>query len=207
MALISTIADNFDDGTRAAIWTDLVSGTGVTTESGGVLNCTPPSNDATPSFAGYGSVNTFDFTGCRFFARVPGTVAQSSASLSQILLIFTDASNFIQWTLTNTGLLAVTTIATVTATQATVTYNAATHLWWALRESGGTTFWETSPNGLTWTTQFSMANPITITASKAQLKIFCTASIASPGVGRFDNFNLKPVFPARMALMGIGAPQ
>lgn len=42
-------------------------------------------------------------------------------------------------------------------TVAALTYNATNHRWLRLRESGGTIFWETAPNGTTWSTVGSVA--------------------------------------------------
>lgn len=50
---------------------------------------------------------------------------------------------------------------TVNGTQTnlfTVTYNAVSMAWWRIRESGGTTFFDTAPDGVTWTNQFSTAD-------------------------------------------------
>ncbi len=40
-----------------------------------------------------------------------------------------------------------------------ITYSATDHRWWKIRESGGTVYFETSPDGLTWTTQRSISTP------------------------------------------------
>jgi hypothetical protein len=44
------------------------------------------------------------------------------------------------------------------------TYDANEYRWFRIRERGGTTFWESSSDGMNWTIRHSAANPITVTA-------------------------------------------
>ena len=43
------------------------------------------------------------------------------------------------------------------------TYNATSHAWWKMRESGGTTYFATSPDGTTWSEFWSIANGFDVT--------------------------------------------
>jgi hypothetical protein len=79
-----------------------------------------------------------------------------------------------------------------TALGTAVTYNATNHRWLRFREAAGTTYWETSPTGLTgsWTTLHSMATtsvPFAVTA--LQPSVFAGGS---GGTAIFDNLNLLP---------------
>jgi hypothetical protein len=69
-----------------------------------------------------------------------------------------------------------------------ITYSAVTHAWLRIREAGGLLYWETSANGLSWTTQFTHS----YTADLGRL--FATMyTIADPGdetqVAHVQNFN------------------
>jgi hypothetical protein len=74
---------------------------------------------------------------------------------------------------------------------ASVAFNATNHKFWRIRESGGNIFYDTAPDGVTWTNQRTLAvNPeVNINALQAQLLGYWTGS-GSPGVAIFDNFNL-----------------
>lgn len=74
---------------------------------------------------------------------------------------------------------------------ASVTYNSTTHRWLRLRELGGTTYWEYSADGDSWTTLYSLANPIALTAVYAGLQAGNYAGEASGSTSIFDNFSLK----------------
>jgi hypothetical protein len=45
-----------------------------------------------------------------------------------------------------------------------VPYNPVAHAWWRIRESGGTTFFDTSPDSVNWTNFWSVANGMVVTA-------------------------------------------
>src|SRR5690606_976501 len=73
----------------------------------------------------------------------------------------------------------------------TTTYDAAAHRWWQLREADGTVYWETSPDGTTWSTFYSEPAPIAVTALFGYLQ--AGGAGTSADVARFDNWNTPPV--------------
>ena len=75
---------------------------------------------------------------------------------------------------------------------AAVPYDAVAHRWWRIREHAGTVYWETSPDGLTWTTHVSLPDPIAVTALDVRLGIECTTACVSAPSASFDNYNLRP---------------
>lgn len=78
---------------------------------------------------------------------------------------------------------------------ATEAYNAAKHRWFRIRESGGTTYWEYSPNGRTWVTMTSAANPITVTALRFGVMLGTWQAEGTQAKCYFDNFNLPSFLP------------
>lgn len=66
---------------------------------------------------------------------------------------------------------------------ATAAYNATSHRWWRIREAGGTVYWETSPDGSTWSAFGSTAFAV---SNNEGVGLFGgTATV-------FDNFNNPP---------------
>lgn len=65
--------------------------------------------------------------------------------------------------------------------------------WQRLRESGGTTFWDTSPGNGIWTTQYSIANPFTLTPLAAFAVSGFYGTEPTPGAAQLDNWNLPPI--------------
>ncbi len=75
-----------------------------------------------------------------------------------------------------------------------VTYSATAHRWLRIREAGGTVYWETSPNGVTWTVQRSKTVGIDVTALYASLNSGYWGTEPSPGSAIFDNVNRPPSY-------------
>lgn len=103
------------------------------------------------------------------------------------------AGHTVDWLYQNSGTPTIygrdNTNGTVTTTA--VTYNATTHRWLRIRESGGTVYWDTSPNGNTWTNRRSKA--ISWPLDSCWLYIDGSVSTASPVTAIVDNYNNPPV--------------
>ncbi len=68
-------------------------------------------------------------------------------------------------------------------------YNPAVHKWFRIRESGGTTYFDTSANGTTWTNFASVANPFAVTEMVIGSEVGTWSSEGSTTSATFDNFN------------------
>jgi hypothetical protein len=88
-----------------------------------------------------------------------------------------------------------------------VTYDPVAHGWLRLRESAGTFYWETSPDGTSWTTRASVP---TTTLTTLTGGILWVGNDASHGQAIFDNFSVVevgtgvPAITAAAALGGFG---
>lgn len=78
---------------------------------------------------------------------------------------------------------------TQTQIGSSIALSTTTHKWLRIRESGGTTFWDTAPDGTTWTNRWSAANPITVTALQVAISSGGWQTEASGSQMRIDNFN------------------
>lgn len=68
--------------------------------------------------------------------------------------------------------------------------------WWRMRESGGTIYYDTSPNGVDWTNRYNKPIRVAVTALQALLQAGYGGTEPSPGTAIFDNFNLPPTVKA-----------
>jgi hypothetical protein len=75
---------------------------------------------------------------------------------------------------------------------ASVPYVPATHRWWRLREAAGSTYWETSPDGLAWTTHLQLADVLPMADVDVELGVWCDSPCSLPSTAEFDNYNLAP---------------
>jgi hypothetical protein len=188
---IGTLSDNFNDnsidGTK---WTSFHTGTSTIAETGGEAVATPGSSTATVGYAGYTSLNSYDLTGDAAYIKV-ATNVNAAAGAQSYFKLSKDSSNVVQWIYENGTLKPQKTVAGTTSDiTAGVTYNSTTHAWWRIRESSGTTFFDYSSDGSSWTNHTSLSNPFTITAVKVEFAAGTYQSVASPGAAHYDNFNM-----------------
>ncbi|MEV0556238.1 hypothetical protein AB0I27_22650 [Streptomyces sp. NPDC050597] len=88
-----------------------------------------------------------------------------------------------------------------------ITYNAVTHLWLRLREDGTNVYWDTSPDGSTWTNRRTLATPAWVTAAvdTCALDLFCYRDAGATDFAAYDNVNTLSdgaVWTASAALTG-----
>lgn len=189
MAKLDTLFDDFNDNSRNTTkWGNAYSSSATYSETSGKLLITLSSGGS--NYAGYTSTSNYDLTDSYAFVKVP-TMCNTATTAEAILSLHDSGNTNKLEIMQEQGTLYFRHIISGSATNlASVSYNGSTHLWWRIRESSGTTYWETSPNGNVWTTQYSESTPITITALQAELSGGTYAVVASPGTIEFDNFNI-----------------
>jgi outer membrane biosynthesis protein TonB len=104
-----------------------------------------------------------------------------------------DVNNWYRFAIENGSLLFQTTLAGV-KTSVTVPYSSQ-NSWWRLRHASSTNtiYWETSPDGLNWTVQRSIAAQFAITALSVELQAGTWEQETSPGTAIFANLGNAPV--------------
>ena len=80
-----------------------------------------------------------------------------------------DTSNSIGMQLAEDSLNGWYTIDGTESVVCSIAYNASTMAWLRIREASGVVYFETSPDGSTWTTRGSVADPVNVNALYAQL--------------------------------------
>lgn len=187
-----SISDDFNDNTiNTAIWSANV---GTVSETGGKASV----SSTAISTGTYGTAGAYTFAGSYVLAQVfPGpasggtrtytrlSVNQSSPSFATLYVVIDTTPNTIFWTYTE----SFTTQWTDTVSGG---YDSTAHAWVRLRESGGTIYFDTSPDGSTWTNQFSRTTPSAIAGINV-CSVALDANVATGSVtSTFDNFNNPP---------------
>jgi hypothetical protein len=175
MALMQTLTDNFStkDLTK---WSWL---TNATTSGGQATFVATGAFDAEIS-----STSAFDLTGSYFLVELPAV----SAGETYILLWFTDAgTNSIGFSIQG-NIAAIQRVSGAQTNLIAPPYNPVDHRWVKVSESGGTTTWSISSNGVDWVTLATAANPIAVTS----LKALVGSGGAGGGTAAADNVNLPP---------------
>jgi hypothetical protein len=151
----------------------------------------------TGTYSGVSSTTTYDLTGSSFVVelvqRHPST-GQSQTSFFMQTTTGKNADSFIGFFVIGTGMSFREQILTMTET--TATFSATDHRWLRIRSSAdatsgvGTVYWETSPDGATWTNRRS----ITVRFALTSLYVSLDAGIwgsdgTAPNTAIFDNLN------------------
>jgi beta-glucanase (GH16 family) len=117
----------------------------------------------------------YDLQGSYMYVEVP-TVASGTGCTTDIGATNSATSeSYVQWTYLSGNLTAQLQQAGSLTNVGSVTYNATTHKWWRIRESGGSIFWDTAPDGSTWTNRFSHtynSSELTVTGLVPYLEAF-----------------------------------
>jgi len=170
------LADGFTVNDLATLW-DNSFGT-VTVSADQVSINTDPSYDSSLV-----STSAYSVYGYGVFGKFGPYTADGTGVLS--LKLYSDANNAIEILYFNGSMTAQITQAGVLTFGSTVAYNATNHAWWQILESGGTLFFQTAPDGVTWTTLWSTTYNLDLSAMFVQVLAGDTAvtsagSIAVP---------------------------
>lgn len=193
MAKMATLQDNFTGNTlNATLWSSATGGTTTLSYSENGVSVNLPAT-ATGSDAGIVYSNTtYDLTGSYLAARILVTPNPATNAYGDLQAQISN-ENLVGWNIQGGTLEARYVLSGSITGVTSFSYNPGLHVFWRVRESGGTTYWDTSPNGTDWTNRASVANPITETALVAQVSASCYEPETSPGHFVLNSLN---VFPA-----------
>ena len=185
MALISTLTDNFDDNSRdAAKWQEGSAGVAEVNQE---LEFTTTLAASTQEI--YSTVDTYELTSSQTTIKIVDAGNFSLVSYYWSFGMFpNDWSHWLGWLLDNDGVHARFDSTNYT----TNTYVANTYRYLRIRESGGTTYWEYSSDGINWNVEHSVANPMTVTDIMIRLAAETWDTELSTTTLKIDDFNILP---------------
>jgi hypothetical protein len=190
---ISSLSDDFNDNSiNTSLWS-LTNSAGTT---GAEVNS--EYEVATTTTAGYATLTTqtgYFMLGGEAYVRVASAGNQALSSLEVIFEIFSGAqfsNNEYFWLITNGTIYASKKVNGTNTNLASVSYNASTHAWLKIRESSGTTYWDYSSNGTSWTNFASETSTLGLGLVYPTLTTGTWAAEASGSLSQFDNFNVAP---------------
>ncbi|MFF9118277.1 hypothetical protein ACF09Y_22205 [Streptomyces massasporeus] len=161
MPSLSTLIDNFNTGTLGPEWGNSYGGTAVV---GGRARV-----PCTTGYAGCQTAYAWTLAGATLYVQVPTAPAASTATVEAYFAVTVQGAT--EGTRVGFSMNAVTgKLRCVSETDywddaaVELTYDPVTHLWLRLREDGTNLYWDTSPNGSTWTNRRTLATPAWIAA-------------------------------------------
>ena len=186
--------DDFNDNSLdLVIWPNSFDVGNVTREeTGGKIKFTLPISDATGSFNAIRS-KSFDFTGKGVHAQLVTTPNAAVASAECWFTLSITNDNKIEFQVVGGTLYAKKTVGGSPTEITSTAYNSSVHKWLRMREDSGTTYWDYSTSGSSWSNLTSQANPITMTSLGFEVGAGLEESHASPGVAEWDNVNVPPL--------------
>jgi hypothetical protein len=188
-ALISSLFDNFDDNSlNTGKWNDTTSNVA---ETNGQIQIT---NDTGGVSKWIGSNTPYDLTGLSMSVRIVDLADTTINNYAFALWVYNNSNNYLRWKFSyngsNTIIEAIKTVAGVGTSLFNATYDSVTHRYIRFRELSGTTYWEYSSDYVNWTTAWSEANPISVTAFNPYLELDNGAT-ATTIVVKIDDFDIQ----------------
>jgi hypothetical protein len=181
---LSTLVDNFNDGTIGPNWGNSYGGT---TETGGRARV-----PCTTGFAGCQTAYSWTLAGATLYVQVPtvpaastateaycGVMVQSLTEGTRVGFIINVVSGLIRFK---------NEVGYFDPDSVDIAYSATDHKWLRLREDGTNLYWDTSPDGTTWTNRRTRATPAWVLAEIDALALDMSAH-RDAGVADFAEYD------------------
>jgi hypothetical protein len=182
-----TLTDNFNDNViDPALWR---WNFGVVSETGGRARV-----GCSTAYSAYVSDLIYTLTGSSVHVRVFPPAAGGTAVYAAAQLVVstpTDGTDLIMEINAATGLLyAANRVGYSDGSQVSIAYSATGHAWLRIREAAGTTYWETSPDGLAWTTRRSSTSPPWGIDRNSKLQLLAHRDAGTADYAEYDDLRL-----------------
>lgn len=199
---VESLVDSFaGTSVSPSLWA-VVAKNGQVTESAGTLKLAPNTNTGAAQLY-VRSSSLYTLLGSNSWVKVPAVVS-AGGSVNNRFTLLADSGNYLQWYFEAGTLYAFSALGGVRTTVASLPYSATTHACWRIRETSGTVFWETSPDGLSWTTQGSALTATLLKLGGVHLEFYAEtfgAGLAAPGIAQYARLSDNP----RIVVSGIPA--
>ncbi|WP_329336063.1 hypothetical protein OG252_13025 [Streptomyces sp. NBC_01352] len=189
-ALVDTFSDGVVDTTKWPSNYNTGAG-GPPTETGGRARV-----PCDTGFAAFTSDNTYTLAGSHAWVQMYPPAAGGAASEAYAQLLITSSTagtDIIAEVNAVTGDLTLASrVGYVDAGATILTYDPVAHRWVRIRETAGTLLWETSADGLTWTTRRTLASPAWVADADLEIQLITHRDSGVADFAEFDNFNALP---------------
>jgi hypothetical protein len=164
--------------------------TGNAAVSGGRLQITPTSGYDVNRII---TQNLYDLTGSSIVTELAQTPNLGNGTTQAYVIARINGTNYEAIGYSGGKLYMDESVAGIPSTDIATTYDPVAHRWLRMREASGTIYWDTSPDGVTWTNRRNKAAGISLTALYIQVESAYFGTEPSPGVAVYDNVNLVPI--------------
>lgn len=188
MPSLTALTDNFNDNTIGPEWGDSYGGV---TETGGRARVPLVAG----AYAGYQTGRAWTLAGATIYLKTPTLPAVSTGTDVGMHFMVTSATagTALGFKINRvTGMLRMqANVDYYDPAAVEIAYSATDHLWLRLREDGTNVYWDTSPNGTTWTNRRTLATPAWVTSAvdTCALDLFCYRDAGATDYAEYDNVN------------------
>jgi hypothetical protein len=189
MALIGTLRDTFNDNTvDTGKWPDSY---GTFTETGGLATVA-----CDTGFNAYATAEAWTLqaseASCQLFPPSAGGAA--TEAWAQLLITTTTAGTdaIIEVNAATGNLGMAVRVGFFDPGFTSLPYDPVAHAWVRIREAGGDLHWETSADGITWTTRRTEASPAWVADADLQVQLIAHRDGGTDDFAEFDDFNVTP---------------
>ncbi|MGW6481318.1 hypothetical protein ACWGDS_26055 [Streptomyces sp. NPDC055059] len=184
----TALADDFNDNiTDPVKWPDSYEPGGFT-EVGGRARVA-----CTTDYNAYASAEAYRLRESRIHCRVypPAAGGATAEAWAQVLVQTTTPGTDATFEISAvTGSLVMASrVAYYDPAQIAITYDPVAHAWLRIRETGGALYWDTSPDGTTWTNRRTAPSPAWVGDTNLQVQLIAHRDGGTPDYAEFDAFN------------------
>jgi alpha-tubulin suppressor-like RCC1 family protein len=190
-ASTATFVDNFNDNALGGEWGSYGDGATYVTETNQRLELTLPNAAGGSDYSGVYTTARYNFTGKQLTFEVVQPPSPVAYSAELAIVVGVDGNNQAAFVL-NDSLVMRNLIAGDYNGDTYMPYDRVMHRFLRIRHntSDDSINWETSPDGVQWTTRRTETRAITITSMGLEIAGGCWMSCANPGTAIVDNFRL-----------------
>lgn len=195
------LVDDFNDNTvNTTKWPNSF---GTYSETGGRARV-----QVNTGYNAYSSAKAYKFQNSRFVLQAfPPTMNDgASEAWAQVLLKSNVAGTDLgfELTISNGNLVCFNRTGYFDGSAAYFTYNATNHAWLRLRETGGQTYWDASPDGHTWTNLRTTTSPAWVADGDIEIQLIAHRADGTTNNVEFDNVNVLPPYNTSIGVANEG---
>lgn len=185
----SVLADSFQASAPSSVWYTYANGGGSFSQGGGELVITLPATTLNAShYTGYVSAWYYDLRGSRIYVEVNQVVSTATHAQSDIQVVGVSGDELA--ITEEAGMLsAAINVGGARMNVQSIAYDAAQERWWQIREAQGTVYFETSPDGVTFTPFATTPTPAYASIVNVVLEAGAFQTEMNAGSTRFAHLN------------------
>lgn len=188
------LADDFEDGVVAPEWMVLTATDLTVAETGGVLRVSYAANSGPNEFAGYREATASDYSVACVIAEIAAIPAASQQAASSYVRIGTGPTDNAAFTFDSGNVRSDLHNGASVKTADLRTFDPVAHRFLRMRLTATTTYWEASPDGVTYTLLGSVTDLLHI-ASSTQLELMAQSLNATHSAGMAEWASVQVLVP------------